>query len=653
MASEGSGGSTFKKNGFELVWKNKKTDTEKIALPFQTIETVNLSKGGRSTLKAFNNEKVSTNWKNKLIWSDNKYVLASLLKNTEVSGKVKLIYIDPPFFTGTNMKVNIKIGDNSEITKEPSAMEEIAYRNMWKDGPSSFFQYIYQRVNIMQELLAADGFIFVRFDYHYSHYIKSILDEIFGYNNFRNEIVLNRTKKNVMGSQSQRILPTATDSLFLYSKNEDTVLNKTTTPLEEKRAAFWRRMDDSAGQGSPKIFFGKELTPPVGKHFKYSQEKINEMCSSGEMRLKCKECGFVHTKGTWKRCPKCKKDNPRPEYLVEEKEHNMLDTNWTDIPGYSFSTGYPTENSEDVLQRVIDMCSIEGDLVADFFAGSGTTLAVAEHMNRRWIGCDIGRFSIHTIRKRLLDIATCKPFEVLNMGKYERQHWMSSSIGQDLKDYINFILELFHARPLSGMQFIHGKKGSNAVHVGLVDSSVTRQEITDALKECQKNNFDSLDILGWEYEMSTNDTIVDEAKKQFGVHLILRSIPREVMDRNVVETGDVEFYELAHLKINIDKEGEKVKVKLDDFFIPNPELIPEEIRKKIKSWSDYIDYWAVDWEYNDTFHNEWQSYRTKMNPKLLLEATYSKYPKGTHKIMVKVIDIFGNDTSKIENIVVK
>jgi len=653
MSIENSGGPTFKKNGFELIWKNKKSEIDKIVLPFQTIETVNLSKSGRSTLRAFENEKITTGWKNKLIWGDNRYVLASLLKDTAISGKIKLIYIDPPFFTGTNMNVNIKIGDNDEITKEPSAIEEIAYRNMWKEGPSSFFQYIYQRIKIMQELLADDGFIFVRFDYHYSHYIKSILDEIFGYTNFRNEIILSRTKKNVMGSQSQKILPTATDSLFLYSKNEDTNLNKTTTPLEEKRAAFWRHMDDSAGQGSPKIFFGKELTPPVGKHFKYSQEKINEMCGSGVVRLKCRECGYVHVKGTWKKCPKCKKDNPKAEYLVGEKEHDMLDTNWTDVPGYSFSTGYPTENSRDVLQRVIDMCSVEGDLVADFFAGSGTTLAVAEEKKMRWIGCDIGRFSIHTIRKRLLDIPTCKPFEVLNMGKYERQYWMTNNIGQNLKDYINFILELFHARPLSGLQFIHGKKGSNAVHIGLVDSAVTRQEITDALKECQKNNFDSLDVLGWEYEMNTNDVIIDEAKKQYGVHLIMRSIPREVMDRSATEIGDIEFYELAHLKTNIIKDGEKIKIKLADFFIPNPELIPKEIRNKIKNWSDYIDYWAVDWEYDGTFQNEWQSYRTKASPKLLLEATYGKYSKGAHRIMIKVIDIFGNDTSKIEDIVVK
>lgn len=643
----------LRNTGYELTWKNKKTQIEKIALPFQKIETVNISRTGKNTLVALK-PKIETEWKNKLIWGDNKYVLASLLKDTNVAGKIKLIYIDPPFFTGTSMNFTIKIGSDGDIEKEPSAIEEIAYRNMWKEGPSSFFQYMYERLKLMYDLLSKDGFIFVRFDYHYSHYIKAILDEIFGYDNFRNELIVNRTRKNVMESQTQRVFPTATDSLFLYAKGESCSLNKVVKMLDEKREAFWRHMDDSAGQGGAKIFFGKKLLPPTSKHFKYSQENIDEMIKTGKLRLKCKSCGYVHIKGNWKGCPKCKKDDPRPEYFVQEKEHAMVDTDWTDIPGYSFTTGYPTENSEQLLERVIIACSKdEGDLVADFFAGSGTTIAVAEKMKRNWIGCDVGRFSIHTMRKRLLDISTCRPFEVLNMGKYERQHWVASSVGNDIRAYIDFIVELFNAKPLTNLQFIHGKKSKNAVHVGMVDSPVTRQEIIDAAKECSKMGFDALDVLGWEYEMSTNDTIINEVKKQFDVNLVLRNIPREVMDPRAVEAGDVEFYELAHLKTEIEKKDGEVVINLKDFFIPNPLLIPEDVRKKVKSWSDFIDYWAVDWNYNGTFHNEWQTYRTKQNLKLSLKSIVHRYPKGTYQIMIKVIDIFGNDTSKIETIVIK
>lgn len=634
----------------ELNWKNKKLDVDKVILPFQKIEEIDISRTGRSTLLAF--DKKDTNWRNKLIWGDNKYILSSLLKDSSIAGKIKLIYIDPPFFTGTNMNINIKIGEQSEITKEPSAIEEVAYRNMWKEGPSSFLQYMYERLKLMRDLLAEDGSIYVRFDYHYSHYIKIILDEVFGYDNFRNEIIINRTRKNVMESQTQRVFPTATDSLFFYSKSNNVDLNKVLKPLTETRKAFWRHMDDSAGQGSPKFFFRKELSPPVGKHFKYSQEKIDQMISEKRIRFKCKECKYEHYEGKWNKCPKCKKDNPRPEYFVEEKEDQLVDTNWTDIPGYSFSTGYPTENAEQVLERVIKASSNEGDIVADFFAGSGTTGAVAEKLGRKWLMCDIGRFSIHTIRKRLLDIPTCKPFEVLNMGKYERKYWVSENL-ENYRNYVNFIVKLYSATPLENFEFIHGKKGSKAIHVGLVDSPVTKQEIIDVLSECKKNHFSSLDVLGWEYEMATNDTMIKEAKDVYGINLGLYLIPREVMDKRAVDAGDIDFYELAHLQTEVIKKDGKVRVKLTDFIIPNAELIPEEVRKKIKKWTDYIDYWAVDWDYKDVFHNEWQLYRTKVEPKLKTESIDYIYKKGNYKILIKVIDIFGNDTSTIKEITIK
>ncbi len=641
----------------KLLWKNKKEEVDKIVLPFQKIETVTISRTGKDTLNVLRNTDNSS-WKNKLIWGDNKYILASLLKDPSIAGNIKLIYIDPPFFTGTNMNIPIKIGDTSEVTKEPSAIEEVAYRNMWKgnsreEQASSFLQYMYERIKLMHDLLSEDGSMYVRFDYHYSHYIKIILDEIFDYDNFRNEIIVNRTRKNVMESQTQRVFPTATDSLFFYSKNNSAFLNKVVKKLEQKREGFWRHMDDSAGQGSPKIFFGKKLSPPVGKHFKYSQEKIDEMIKNGKIRLHCKNCGYEHTEGNWNKCPSCKKDNPRPEYWVSEREHALLDTNWTDIPGYSFSTGYPTENSEHLLERVILASSNPSDLVADFFAGSGTTNIVAEKLNRRWIACDIGRFSIHTIRKRLLEIPTCKPFEVLNMGKYERKYWATETLGEDYKKYIDFIVQLYNAKPLNNFEYIHGKKGSKAVHVGLVDSPVSKKEIFDALAECKKVGFDSLDVLGWEWEMGLNDSIIKDAKDLFTVNLALWVIPREVMDKRAVEAGDIDFYELAHLQVDVSKEARGVKIKLEDFIIPNPELIPAEVQKKIKKWSDYIDYWAVDWEFKDVFHNEWQTYRTKDSSNLKLETPSHDYRKGEYQILIKVIDIFGNDTSTIRRIVIK
>ena len=633
----------------ELNWKKKNLDVDKVILPFQKIEEIDISRTGRNTLLAYGN-KNKTEWRNKLIWGDNKYILSSLLKDPAVAGKIKLIYIDPPFFTGTNMNINIKIGEQSEVTKEPSAIEEVAYRNMWKEGPSSFLQYMYERLKLMRDLLAEDGSIYVRFDYHYSHYIKIILDEIFGYDNFRNEIIINRTKKVFEGTNR---FTTATDSLFFYTKSSNYKFNGYKKDRTEQK---WIQMHSPGIRWSPiseedskkfskknikeengkfstlaRIILGKELLPPVGRHWTFIQERLEQYQKEGRIRF-----------------------NPKsnsPEYLTSSLE--IVDTNWTDVPGYSFSTGYPTENAEHVLERVIKASSNEGDLIVDFFAGSGTTGAVAEKLSRKWLMCDIGRFYIHTIRKRLLDIPTCKPFEVLNMGKYERKYWAETENLENYRNYVNFIVKLYSATPLENFVYVHGKKGSKAIHVGLVDSPVTKQEIIDVLGECKKSGFNSLDILGWEYEMATNDTMIKEAKDIYGINLGLYLIPREVMDKRAVDSGEIDFYELAHLQTEVIKKEDKVKVRLTDFIIPNAELIPEEVKKKIKKWTDYIDYWAVDWDYKNVFHNEWQTYRTKAELKLKTETADHIYKKGSYKILIKVIDIFGIDSSTIKEITIK
>ena len=153
--------------------------------------------------------------------------------------------------------------------------------------------------------------------------------------------------------------------------------------------------------------------------------------------------------------------------------------------------------------------------------------------------------------------------------------------------------------------------------------------------------------------MGLNDSIIKEAKDMFGINLGLWIIPREVMDKRAVESGEIDFYELAHLQAEVIKNENKIKIKLNDFIIPNAELIPEEVKSKIKKWTDYIDYWAVDWDYKEVFHNEWQNYRTKQNSNLTKETIEHAYKPGKYNILIKVIDIFGNDTSTTKEIVIK
>jgi hypothetical protein len=314
---------------------------------------------------------------------------------------------------------------------------------------------------------------------------------------------------------------------------------------------------------------------------------------------------------------------------------------------------YPTQKPEAILERIIKASSDSGDLIADFFCGSGTTAAVAEKIGRRWIACDLGRFAIHTTRKRMLEIEGCKPFEILNIGKYERQYWQTVNFGsktteQTLAEYITFVLKLYKAEALPGSAYIHGKRGNKLVHVGSVDAPVTFGDIQHALGETRRMKQKELVVLGWEWEMGLHDVVEQEAKKA-GIKLHLYSIPREAMDKRAVDAGDIQFFELAYLETEVKKLTHGYQIKLIDFVIPNLDLIPPEVKKLVKKWSDYIDYWSVDWDYkDDTFHNQWQSYRTKKDRSLELKTDQHEYArKGDYKVMVKVIDIFGNDTTHI------
>ena len=273
------------------------------------------------------------------------------------------------------------------------------------------------------------------------------------------------------------------------------------------------------------------------------------------------------------------------------------------------------------MARVIKGSTQEGHLVADFFCGSGTTLSVAEKLGRRWIGCDLGRWGVHVTRKRLLDIDQCHPFEVLNLGKYERQYWQGVTFGEEkdkslteqaLYEYLAFILKLYGAQPIAGMAHLHGKKGRAMIHIGSVDAPVTIGEIDAAVGECAKLKQGELHVLGWEWEMGLYDLMVEATKKK-GVKLLLLQIPRKVMEQQAAAKGDVRFFELAYLEAKINKRKKlTAQVVLTDFVIPNTELISEEVRSKVKKWSDYIDYWAVDWDFqNDTFMQSWVAYRTR------------------------------------------
>ncbi|HEX6478367.1 MAG TPA: DNA methyltransferase, partial [Ktedonobacteraceae bacterium] len=337
-------------------------------------------------------------------------------------------------------------------------------------------------------------------------------------------------------------------------------------------------------------------------------------------------------------------------------------TVWQDIPPVNSQAiervSYRTQKPEALLERIIKASSNEGDLILDCFCGSGTTSAVAEKLCRRWIACDLGRFAIHTTRKRLLSIDNVKPFVVQNLGKYERQAWQAAEFADPTQRanlqlrYRNFILQLYRATSIDGYSWIHGVKGGRLVHVGSVDAPIALGEVKAIVNEFWRvrgkdvgEHSNGIDILGWDFAFDLNETAKQMAADA-NIRLAFKKIPREVLEKKAVEQGDILFYELAALDVEVKPIKKSASVELKNFFMP-PDDVPEDIRNAIKHWSQWIDYWAIDWNYrDDTFHNQWQTYRTKKEPKILLRAFHEYDAPGTYTIVIKVIDILGNDTTK-------
>jgi hypothetical protein len=259
---------------------------------------------------------------------------------------------------------------------------------------------------------------------------------------------------------------------------------------------------------------------------------------------------------------------------------------------------------------------------------------------------DLSKFAIHTTRKRLLDILNCKPFEILNLGNYQKQKFIENN-HPPVERYVKFILQLYRAEPLEGYKFIHGKKGKNLVHVGSVDSIITEKEIRDVLSEAQSIGAKFLDILGWDFEMGL-DELVDRIGEEYEMKTRLVQIPKEALEVKSPAKEEVKFFDLNYLDVDYKVEDKKVVVNLKDFSIANPEYLPDDVRKKIKKFTDLIDYWAVDFDYKkDTFHNMNQSFRTRKQPTLETSLSHNYIKSGQYSILIKVIDIFGNDTNKL------
>jgi site-specific DNA-methyltransferase (adenine-specific)/adenine-specific DNA-methyltransferase len=731
------------KREVELVWNGKTRDVCTTVLPFQSLEHVDeprqeSDEKREAQFDLFDKRgRQLKGWTNKLIWGDNRLILSSLKagplrEQIEEAGGLKLIYIDPPFDVGADFSMDIEIGGET-FHKEPNLLEQIAYRDTWGRGADSFISMIYERLILMRDLLAEDGSIYVHIDYRLVAPLRLVLDEIFGADNFVNEVIWKRGNHK----KTESMFLISHDNVLVYSKSTAYVFNPQFGAYDKEYVSkYYGNIDPDGrryqlqgmyGKGSgPAMNFGDRLiAPPKGLHWRWTQERITEAFDGGIIVF-----------------PRGGDGMPRFKDYLDEKSGMPVRTIWDDVPEVNSQAterlDYPTQKPEALVERILSASSNVGDLVADFFGGSGTTASVAEKLGRKWITTDLGKFAIHTTRKRLIGVQrelkeSGKPFrafEVLNLGRYERQAYLhvggrmtseqrETALASKEREFRELILRAYKAEPLNESLFFHGKTAGRLVVVGPINLPVGRLFVEEVITECRKRGATRVDLLAFEFEMGLFPAVLEEAKQK-GIDLAPKYIPPEVFDKRAVDKGQVVFFDIAFVEATprFDKKDKlSVAIELTDFSVFYTQGQAEDLIKSLKEgkngvvldqgqlvkiskdkdgvvskerltkkWTDWVDYWAVDFDYESRkeivrapkdfglepyseaaevaepgtpriveyeekwtgsylFENEWQSFRTSKNRELELVSARHTYERpGRYTVAVKVIDIFGNDT---------
>ena len=600
----------------ELIWEGKydengervAVETDGLPLELQLVETVNEP---RSRLEAqgglFNAKKsLRDDFRNRLIWGDNKLALLALRE--EFAGKIDLIYIDPPFDVGADFSMKVKIGEEGKIGKEQSIMEMVAYRDTWGQHTNSYLTMIYERLLLMRELLSDRGSIYVHCDWRVNAYVRLIMDELFGKENFQREIIWRIGW--VSGYKA---------AVKNWVRNHDSILFY----VKDRRS----------------FIFNKEYIP-------YPDDYV-------------------------------RRDGNRPSgegYPIEDTWNCTDLDKMHSIQIVSFSnekTGYDNQKNESLLKRIIEASSNEDSIVADFFVGSGTAAVVAEKLGRRWIACDLGRFAVHTATKRLIDAQRemqenkklYRAFDIYNLGRYERQRWQMGADGAESarreKEHRKTVLSFFGAQSLESAPspLLHGEKEAAFVHIAGVDSIFTADDARAVAAAVKNAGGKKCACLAWDFEMNiARDT--EALQSEVGIELRFRRIPREIMHK-IKPDKIPPFFELAALEaapVYAARQAGKpraVNIKLVSFSPSLTDVKETELdalaERAQNSEFDFVDFWAVDfdWRAGKPFAHHWQDFRRHRarGLRLVTDADF-EYPRaGEYAACVKVVDVFGCDTS--------
>ena len=559
-------------------------------------------------------------WFNRLIHGDNLFAMQALLNGDpetglpSMRGKIDLIYIDPPFDSKADYRTGITL-PNGDIEQKPTVLEQFAYSDTWADGTISYLRMLYPRLALMKELLSEQGSIYVHCDWHAGHYLKVILDDIFGKDNFVNEVIWNY--HDPAGTVSDRY-KRKHDNIFVYAKNDSVRLFN----LDAVRVPYSEGTQKQAETGQ--ISFGRVT-------------KLNEF---GKVREDVWEIPIINS---------------------QAKER----------------VAYATQKPEKLLEIILKASSNENSIVADFFGGSGTTAAVAEKLGRRWITSDLGKPSTMIMRKRLIDIPDCKPFLYHSIGDYSREAFLSDKQYKRVSDLARVVMRLYGALPFDSedapVNVGHIRDESTLVVVDSPNKVTNANTIKRAmeLRDSFMGGWKKVIILGWNFSFDIGDKLSVMNKSECEVLVIppdLLELLRKKDYKDLVDSNKIRFNSLQYLTIKrptvspANEDGkETLNIELDNYVLLSPDNLPLDDKSKAvvqqvmaESPLDLIEYWSIDPDYDgQTFRSVWQDYRENTNndddPLRVIHDAHIVVPKVDHKrkICVKAVDVFGFESMAV------
>ncbi|MFI5558605.1 DNA methyltransferase [Amycolatopsis japonica] len=607
----------------QLEGRNRVTlQTRELVIPSKDAASIDLFRSAPHEV-AGGNIAPDADQLNRLIYGDNLLAMAALLAGDEDTpsfrGKIDLIYIDPPFDSKADYRTKITL-PGATIEQKPTVFEQFAYSDTWADGTASYLAMITPRLVLMRELLADTGSIFVHLDWHVGHYVKIVLDEIFGRENFANDIVwwyYNKMQGNI------KTFPRNHDLIMFYRKSSDYTFNAQKEQREK----------------------------PI--------RQIKRVWSSEKKAI-----------------VNAKDDNGKVIYI--DSTHRTVDDVWRlsmlQPADKTQNLRFNTQKPETILERIISATTGEGALVADFFVGSGTTAAVAERLGRRWVVSDIGKPAAMITRKRLID-HDAKPFLYQAIGDYQVEQ-ARSTLGRSFRvgELAKVVLDLFGALPLPPEDNLNGSLGRlpNSRTLVFADSP-SKLTTSSTLRRAQGyrdsklGGFDKVVVLGWNFSAGIGQDIADLNDPNLEVLVI----PPDLLDRLKKKgadklANDVRFASLQYLQADIASrkevgDGEELRVDLQNYVLLSPEAInlDEKNREKLREVMNaqplaLIEYWAVDPDYDGAvFRSVWQDYRGNTDndndPLRVVTSAQLQLPckSGARRVCVRAVDVFGFESEVV------